>query len=378
MVVCVHCGKETPLPKTFSSVNIVTTRCIRCDRRTPTGYEDSIRSTTEICKKRRYPKVTAARAMALSNAAYQVAKKNEGAQYIVQTRDAIWERIKQQGYNQKPAMFRYDTFKGRSYSGLHDGSAVAAIAVFDNAAAVPRFSIYVVFRGSDSSKKDEETGFGVDWRAASDTKQVWAGYGSNDIRVNRGFKQFLNSYRERVYKRLMMYWELLPQPNVVITGHSQGAAHAQLFAHWMAYKEPNVPLFCVPFAPPRVGNLAFAEDFNKKIAWKSGILPFDGKSYRCYLMVLGRDPVPFWMAHGLSQNANVQKNDVIDGEDIFPKQKFIQKWGGSERGDPCDIYFHPCYLTRVESYSNWSTWCHLLDHKPDRFRDAIKRDLKIE
>lgn len=61
--------------------------------------------------------------------------------------------------------------------------------------------------------------------------------------------------------------------NVVCVGHSLGGALATLCAKWcrdVAF--PDATIGCVTIGSPRVGNIAFAEDFNNRVV--------DGLNYR--------------------------------------------------------------------------------------------------
>jgi hypothetical protein len=419
---CDHCEFEFNVPDHISwEQHPMLATCTSCQHRALIGRnEDDVRKVLEKREFGSYPKYTAARAMALSRKIYAVAQlegRDEKTQRAKMSR--ITKTQKQLLKHQvQGEIIDVSVIAGRTFEGYTDSSVVAAIVVIDNGEQKrPRYSIYVVFRGSIGMKGSanrggagfamdhpwqvNEDGYesaaekraaenditNVDWSANLHNQMVALGYGGDPIAgplmVHEGFQKILTSYRKRVRRLLEAAEVVYSDSHVVITGHSQGAGHAILFAHYLRVKKNRKdPLLCMPFAPPRVGNFAFADDFRKRVSAPiSPLLPWDetGGPYRgAYLMIHGNDvvtvaqtrPYSSMKTPGYAKAANdsralvgilgkknwAEKNEEIAlGEDIHPSQ----------------LYFHPPFIVRFDSKAIHKG----LNHLPTVFRNKLLKRL---
>jgi hypothetical protein len=270
---CAYCGKDNPLPPFLNEDNLVTLRCAYCHKRTPTGREDEVREMWEDCVARSYPKITAARAIGLANAIYTTAESGSDVIEMKSVKKGVAKSLKKKGQQTK-GIIDYVLIKGRTHRGYTDSTTVAAIVVVDNGAELPQNTVYVVFRGSAGDiMAANDPSVNVDWRANFDNRMAGTDYAAVSIRIHRGFKLSLGSYRDRVFRAMNLALRMYPGSNVVVTGHSQGAGHALLFTHWLVYKNAQLRPFCIRYSPPRVGNFAFARDFTRKITEQISVLP---------------------------------------------------------------------------------------------------------
>ena len=118
MIACIYCGHQNP-PSTHPD-NVITITCANCGKRTPTGREAIVRPRWEQCIQRKYPPVTAARAMALSNAIYSTAEARTNVIDITKTRRALVEEKSDEGFNGK-GMIDGCLISGRVHGGYTDG-----------------------------------------------------------------------------------------------------------------------------------------------------------------------------------------------------------------------------------------------------------------
>lgn len=369
MIECIYCKNQLPKPPANDWDNLITVRCTRCGLRTPTGLEDKVRRYWEDYIPRNYPKVTAARAIGLSNAIYATAEQGSNVIRMTKTRSHVKRTLEERGFRTR-GIVDHVLIKGRSHGGYIDTTTVGAVVVVDSGRGSPRHSIYVVFRGSRGSiMAMNDPSVNVDWRANFDNAMAYTDYAGSAIRVHGGFKQSLGSYRRRMRLALDAALDRYPDSHVVITGHSQGAGHALLFTHWMSYTHWIRP-FCIPFSPPRVGNWAFARDFTNRVSRRGVTLPFDGNKHGAYLMAKGEDPVVFGMEHAFYGASQEQTNKYADSQSIV-KQGIFALWSEWRRSDPSDIYFHPKFLTHISSWTPKLGLIKAIDHDPNLFRDKI-------
>ena len=186
-------------------------------------------------------------ALGLSNAIYKTAEENRGTIKMARD-DSRRKKLRRKGY---ASILHYELLRGRTHRGITDDSVVAAVVVMANGhGATPAHTIYVVFRGSnDASKTDigKKKMANVDWRANLDNRMRPIGiFGSAPVLVHTGFDIILKSYSDRVLAVLANAKTLFDSANVVITGHSQGAAHAILFTYHLAQTNPEYYPFCIP------------------------------------------------------------------------------------------------------------------------------------
>ena len=101
-----------------------------------------------------------------------------------------------------------------------------------------------------------------EWYDDADIKQIaptnLSNY-SDGILVHRGFYNIYNSMRDRIKELLL---EQPPRQQLVITGHSLGAALATLCYFDLANRENSAILYSL--AAPRVGNIPFASFLSQR------------------------------------------------------------------------------------------------------------------
>lgn len=103
----------------------------------------------------------------------------------------------------------------------------------------------------------------VDWRRNVQCLQHKI---NGNVAIHKGFcKQlFSNNLFTNVYSGLWKLMELYPTYKLFITGHSSGGALATLFGYLISREITERKLHIVSFASPRIGNLAFKREFNKR------------------------------------------------------------------------------------------------------------------
>ena len=122
--------------------------------------------------------------------------------------------------------------------------------------AIKDKSIYIVWRGS-SSKKDFQNDASID-------KVPFVEKGE---KVHIGFKSCWDAVKDETYKALDIALKNLGQEhsidNIVVCGHSLGAAVSTLCAYeiYSIYKSNKI--ICCTIGSPRVGNKTFKENFDK-------------------------------------------------------------------------------------------------------------------
>lgn len=370
-VACIYCGTQNALPQRYTVDTLITIRCRNCHRQTPTGHEDGVRTTWEECIARNYPPLAAARAVALSNAIYKTAESGQNSIEMSKTQRAIEKHFKGTGFD-SPGMVGGWLIKGRTHKGYTDSTAVCAVIVFDNGSANPKYSIYVVFRGSRGAiMASNDPSVNVDWRANFDNAMVQTDYAGPGIQVHGGFTDSLGSYRMRVLHAVGVAFNAYPNAHLVVTGHSQGAGHATLFAHWLLYRQPVPRPFLIPFSPPRVGNFAFAHDLTTRLSNRGMTLPYDGNAqHGCYMMVKGEDPVVFEMKHSFRGKTIQETWAAADSQSILKQAKYAQA-AEKHRSNYSEVYFHPKFLTQISSWTPKIGLLKGVDHDPGLFEDRI-------
>jgi hypothetical protein len=122
--------------------------------------------------------------------------------------------------------------------------------------AIKAQTIYIVWRGSES-KKDFQNDASVDRVPFIDQGE----------KVHIGFKTCWDAVKDQTYKCLDEALDLLNGhdniDNIVVCGHSLGAAIATLSAYaiYTIYKSDKI--ICCTIGSPRVGNSTFKNNFNK-------------------------------------------------------------------------------------------------------------------
>lgn len=356
---------------------VPTAVCPTCQEYVATGLEHRIRAEWEQATAIAYPKVTAARAIALANGIYKTAinKKNKH-NYISMT--TAERKLRKKGYEGQ--IVQSELIRGRGHGGLYQDSCTAAVVAIDNGPTEPlRISIYVVFRGSASDSNVggwvENREVNLDWRANFDNRMETTDYAGTNIRIHRGFKSVLGTYRGDVRRALSEMRRRIDanghRHHTVITGHSQGAAHALLFAHWLAYVDRENPATCIPYSPPRVGDYDFARDFSRLISNRVVCLPYDGwRTENAFLMVKGLDPVSFNQKRASGPEDDRLRNRIIDKSGLLKKASNAGKWE-AENSVAEQPFYHPKNLVLVSSSVPKLGLLKAVDHHPGLFRDKI-------
>ena len=124
-----------------------------------------------------------------------------------------------------------------------------ATVTFDGSQAV------VCFRGSDSVS---------DWRSNFDMCQVpflSRKHKDPDSHVHSGFFIGHNSVKAKIYAKLNAIVDSGKCESILFTGHSAGATLAKLCAYDFV-NEKNLKLEIISFGSPKIGNAAFARNFD--------------------------------------------------------------------------------------------------------------------
>lgn len=352
--------------------------CPTCHEHVATGLEGQIRTVWEQPTGIAYPGVTAARAIALSNSIYKTALEKRS----VVTMTTAQRKLGKKGYEGQ--IVSSELIKGRGHGGLYQDGCTAAIVAIDNGANEPtRISIYVVFRGSASDAKVggwvEDRKVNLDWRANFDNRMAITDYASSDVRIHGGFKSVLGTYRGEVRRALNEMRRVANAAghlhHTVVTGHSQGAAHALLFAHWLTYVERENPVVCMPYSPPRVGDYNFARDFTRLITNRAVYLPYDGwRTQSAFLMVKGLDPVSFNQKRAFGPGDDTRRNTKVDNYGLLKKGVRAGQWEENESVAE-QPYFHPKNLVLLTSAVPKIGLLKAVDHHPKLFRNKILRKL---
>lgn len=83
------------------------------------------------------------------------------------------------------------------------------------------------------------------------------------VQVHAGFRHKLSSVIDELIEMTVLHQDLFD--NVVVSGHSLGAALASLAAPFIGETHPEKTVSCYTFGSPRVGNAAFVQWFNANV-----------------------------------------------------------------------------------------------------------------
>lgn len=128
----------------------------------------------------------------------------------------------------------------------------------------------VCFRGSDSAT-DWKTNFAltrVPFLSRKHTKP--------ELEVHSGFFMGHNSVKAKIYAKLNKILESGECESILFAGHSSGVMSA--ISAFDFQNDKNIPVEVVTFGAPKVGNAAFAADFNKAVACTRIVNDNDGVS----------------------------------------------------------------------------------------------------
>jgi hypothetical protein len=275
----------------------------RCRKEQPTGMESRIRRRIEkYCNDLELPAMTVGRAVGFAAGIYEMSTHNDR----IDT-GSIERRLERKtGRNTGMTKASLKLLATRANGGLVDNrTGLMIYVVSGNSEGRDWNTAFVVFRGSRGTVGgseanplgagwDDSTGesHNLDWAANFTNAQVEAPWRTG-VRIHKGFLAIYSSVGQIIRDEVQKLKAQIPGLQVVVTGHSLGAALATLCAHDLQ-NSTSIRPFCYPFCPPKTGNLAFAEDFSLHIA--SRVAPIDaepgGRYYsRGISFVQSSDPV---------------------------------------------------------------------------------------
>jgi hypothetical protein len=291
--------------------------CPNCGFEQPTGFEKAIRRRIEkVSTTLALPKMTVGRAVGFAAAIYEFATHNDridvsGIESRLQKKTGVATGM------QKSSLKMLAT---RANGGLVDNRVGLMIYVVSGRIEGRDWNTaFVVFRGSrgssggssenpNSAGWDDSTGesHNLDW-AANFTNRLVPAPWFPGVKVHQGFLTIYSSVGQLVRDEVQKLKAQMPNLQVVVTGHSLGAALATLCAHDLDHSTGVRP-FCYPFCAPKTGNLAFARNFDLNLASKMERLDCEPGSRvysRGITFVQSTDPVSSGGEHGF-QNINAE------------------------------------------------------------------------
>jgi hypothetical protein len=268
----------------------------RCGRLVPTGLEGEVRKVQEAWAGgpyRDYPKAAVARAIAFATGIYKLATHGRTIDY-----KAIEKQVRKKVTDAPVAVSSQVgggikrqlevTVGAREMIVTDLGVGVLIVTVVGLSPAGQRWSqIYVVFRGSRGEGRNTNQnlagwadfgGIGakadihnIDWLANIQNKVQVSPWWDAGVKVHEGFYKLYSGCMREVLDQVRDEYARAPAeagpPQVIVTGHSLGAALATLCAHHLE-SETSFEPFCFTFNSPRAGGLKFVRDFNASIAHK--------------------------------------------------------------------------------------------------------------
>lgn len=346
---CTNCGEDNAdlARKSLGDVMI----CPKCWKNTPTGKEPEYREHLEGSKTwvENYPRIAGGRAAFYSNSIYKLANKADPFLF-----DKIESAIYKKFAGRKAKMVGMNGISGRQYGDMIDAGVGALVLGLDD--GINKF-VYVIFRGSVGAKKKRgnmgagrdrnDTSRNIDWRVNFDNKLVRARWGPPSVKVHRGFHEVYESYSEQVHRAMYAMRGRLNGAQVIITGHSQGAAHAVMCAHHLSHLDPALAPMCLPFSSPRVGNLHFAMDFNMRIASQESYVASDQNDFpRCIIAVQMDDQVWKGQRHSFKDHISLKDRKRADGAGILPKAIHASR----RSLDDVQIFYHVKYFYKAARF----------------------------
>ena len=347
--------------------------CPKCRCMTPTGNEKAIRKRLEHYRNELpYPKIAAGRAIGYAAGIYDLSTHDKRID------TSSIERILEEKYG-KSGGAEHTSLKsisGRSAGGATDKRAglmfykvTGSNYKVGGTKGQPWSIVYVVFRGSRGEKQGDSNPMGagwgqsetsgqivnVDWRANFNNHQVVPSWAAG-VKVHAGFLEIYSSVREEVHKTVGTYLGQDPHTTVITTGHSLGAALCTVCAHDLECSGICKPV-CMPFCSPRVGDLGFAEDFNKRIADEKTVMwsEVDGVSFnRSFVFLQSNDPVSWGGEHGFKHEMSARSAvQVADSGSIVTQGIYA---GVKKHKSDTIIFYHVGNLRRA-------SWFGLHDYK---------------
>lgn len=189
--------------------------------------------------------------------------------------------------------------------------------------------ITIVFRGSES------------WKDFIHDIIIWQKILHDKVKVHYGmYRQLERDFSYNAIRReIRNLHKLYPDYRINSTGHSLGGGLALLFAYKLSVDHSTLPIRCVSFASPKVGNKYFSEAVNKK----------DTLTHiRCFT---SKDIVPMLPLRGYQHVGEQMKlcKDCIElsktTEDTLPT---ICNSFGSLKEHKCEVYNQRLYDNQVK------------------------------
>jgi hypothetical protein len=327
---CLNCKKEVQ----FTPFQDIAT-CV-CGNQFLTGYDKRLRKVVEAdCSSRLdLPRLTIGRALGYSSAIYGVATHDEAFDP-----SKVEQHFKSQSKFQHRQTGRYSdgatgeasvVYEGgrglrlRNLNDNHTGYLIVVVKADRASRARGRdfHQIFIVFRGSRSgtgAKNPMDAGFtqdGTHWNvdyAANLSGKQERPWWCRHVKVRRGFLELYKSMSIEITQELDRQLAAYPDARVIVTGHSLGAGVAVVCAHHLQYhRGQNIAgggPACYPFCTPRVGDLAFAQDFKNKIG--AARIDFPGEPSgtptqysRSINFCMNNDPVSWWGDKGYQHDGS--------------------------------------------------------------------------
>ena len=299
--------------------------------------EWSTRTELESDTNFRWPPNTTRRAICYAAKIYNVA--TDGGDFDLDAIDYVLEQ--KSGRHERVALSKVLRMAQRTYS--YDGGTgirltdtrpgLAIIWVNLDGWHGTSKQLFIAFRGSRGSPQGAENAMGagwtparpgerrenVDWTANFDDAQVrWPYGGRADVMVHRGFLSIYKSLRETVRSHVIVAKKLRAD-EIIVTGHSLGGALATLCAYDLSRVVTFAPTVCLSFNAPRAGTVAFARDFNRRLAKHVYSSCTDiGAFQRSFRFDQRNDPVTFGQRH------SAKKNYVSDYKALTGAQRAVQ------------------------------------------------------
>lgn len=116
-------------------------------------------------------------------------------------------------------------------------------------------SIYTAFRGSSNIHN---------WVENFQVTHV-APYINQSIFIEKGFYKNYNYIKNELFKNMEMLVSIYNTHQLIVTGHSLGSAAGTLFVYDIVNGSFDYDVTFYNFGSPRVGNLEFVDDYNRKV-----------------------------------------------------------------------------------------------------------------
>lgn len=325
-VKCTTCNQKIPF-----SPNEDVCYCWHCGAENATGQELRIRKELEGYRNHLpYPKLTVGRAIGYAASIYEFSTHNQRIDV-----SGIEDRLKNRfGSDAGLTKSSIRMMSSRSSGGLVDSrTGLMIYTLSGNNNGFLWDMIYVIFRGSRGDKpgvKANHYGAGwdesgeqrhqIDWSANFNNQQTAAPWDPG-VKVHRGFLELYESTRDLLLNELGKSMAAMPHAKIVCTGHSLGAALATLCAHDLQHSTNYKP-FCYPFCVPKVGNSAFARDYEVRIAGDWDMLacePNRGMYPRGITFVQADDLVSWGSKHAWKNYRPDKVQKIADKKGIIGK-----------------------------------------------------------